>query len=96
MLADPEYGHPAGPASDDYRTVLAVPMLRQDRILGVFTIQGTKDIDWEEGVAWLYFKVENDLKTEGSEAPFGLPEATIKLDTDPLRFHNVGCNRLSD
>ncbi len=32
-----------------------------------------KDVDWDGGVAMLYFKVENDLKTEGSQAPFGLP-----------------------
>ena len=32
-----------------------------------------KDLDYGKGVAWLYFKVENDLKTEGSQAPFGLP-----------------------
>jgi integrase len=32
-----------------------------------------KDIDFENGVAFLYFKIENDLKTEGSQAPFGLP-----------------------
>src|SRR5262249_40207265 len=37
------------------------------------------DIDWENGVAWLYFKVENDLKTEGSQAPFGLPDRLITV-----------------
>jgi integrase len=38
-----------------------------------------KDIDWDQGVAWLYFKVENDLKTEGSQAPFGLPEKLLAV-----------------
>jgi integrase len=38
-----------------------------------------KDIDWEKGVAWLYFKVENDLKTEGSQAPFGLPDRLVTI-----------------
>jgi integrase len=38
-----------------------------------------KDIDWERGIAWLYFKVENDLKTEGSEAPFGLPDRLLNV-----------------
>lgn len=38
-----------------------------------------KDIDWGNGVAWLYFKIENDLKTEGSQAPFGLPEKLLEL-----------------
>lgn len=37
------------------------------------------DIDWERGIAWLYFKVENDLKTEGSQAPFGLPEKLLAV-----------------
>jgi len=37
------------------------------------------DIDFEQGVAWLYFKVENDLKTEGSEAPFGLPDKLLAV-----------------
>jgi len=32
-----------------------------------------EDIDWDNGVAFLFFKVEHDLKTEGSQAPFGLP-----------------------
>ena len=38
-----------------------------------------KDIDWEKGVAWLFFKVENDLKTEGSQAPFGLPDKLLEV-----------------
>lgn len=38
-----------------------------------------KDIDWEKGVAFLYFKVESDLKTEGSQAPFGLPDHLIEV-----------------
>src|SRR5262249_33152622 len=37
------------------------------------------EIDWEKGVAWLHFKVENDLKTEGSAAPFGLPDALLAV-----------------
>jgi integrase len=41
-----------------------------------------KDIDFEKGVAWLYFKVENDLKTEGSQAPFGLPPRLIEVLRD--------------
>ena len=28
-------------------------------------------------MAWLYFKIEHDLKTVGSEAPFGLPDALV-------------------
>jgi integrase len=38
-----------------------------------------QDIDFEQGVAWLYFKVENDLKTEGSQAPFGLPDPLLAV-----------------
>ena len=41
-----------------------------------------KDIDFDRGVAWLYFKVENDLKTEGSQAPFGLPAKLVKVLRD--------------
>jgi integrase len=37
------------------------------------------DIDFEHGIAWLYFKVENDLKTEGSQAPFGLPDKLLAV-----------------
>jgi len=38
-----------------------------------------KDLDLERGIAWLYFEVENDLETEGSEAPFGLPDALVAV-----------------
>lgn len=38
-----------------------------------------KEIDWDKGIAWLYFKVEHDLKTEGSQAPFGLPDKLIAV-----------------
>jgi integrase len=38
-----------------------------------------QDIDWDNGIAWLYFKVDNDLKTEGSQAPFGLPEKLMAV-----------------
>jgi integrase len=38
-----------------------------------------QDIDFERGIAWLYFKVENDLKTEGSQAPFGLPDKLLAV-----------------
>jgi len=41
-----------------------------------------KDIDLERGIAWLYFKVENDLKTEGSQAPFGLPDRLVAVLRD--------------
>src|SRR5690242_8890557 len=41
-----------------------------------------KDIDFDNGVAWLYFKTENDLKTEGSQAPFGLPERLLTVLRD--------------
>jgi integrase len=37
-----------------------------------------KDVDFERRVAWLYFKVENDLKTEGNQAPFGLPARLVE------------------
>ena len=37
------------------------------------------DIDLDEGIAWLFFKVENALKTEGSEAPFGLPDCLVAV-----------------
>lgn len=37
------------------------------------------DVDWQRGVAWLFFKVENDLKTEGSQAPFGLPARLVEV-----------------
>jgi integrase len=49
-----------------------------------------KDIDFERGVAWLYFKVENDLKTEGSQGPFGLPDRLLAVlrawKDDPARI----------
>lgn len=38
-----------------------------------------QDIDFENGIAWLFFKVEADLKTEGSQAPFGLPERLLTV-----------------
>lgn len=38
-----------------------------------------KDIDFDKGVAWLFFKIENDLKTEGSQAPFGLPDRLVAI-----------------
>jgi integrase len=41
-----------------------------------------EDVDLERGVAWLYFKVENDLKTEGSQAPFGLPPRLVEVLRD--------------
>jgi integrase len=41
-----------------------------------------KDIDWQNGVAFLYFKIENDLKTEGSQAPFGLPPKLVEALRD--------------
>jgi integrase len=41
-----------------------------------------KDTNFARGVAWLYFKVENDLKTEGSQAPFGLPDRLIEVLKD--------------
>jgi integrase len=37
------------------------------------------DIAWEEGIAWLNFKIENDLKTPGSAAPFGLPDKLVAV-----------------
>ncbi len=36
------------------------------------------EIDWEAGIAWLNFKIEHDLKTEGAEAPIGLPDVLIE------------------
>jgi integrase len=41
-----------------------------------------KDVDFGAGIAWLYFKVEHDLKTEGSEAPFGLPDRLVEVLKD--------------
>ena len=41
-----------------------------------------QDINFDNGVAWLFFKVENDLKTEGSQAPFGLPTRLIAVLRD--------------
>lgn len=38
-----------------------------------------KDIEWDQSVAWLYFKIENDLKTDGSQAPFGLPDKLLEV-----------------
>jgi integrase len=35
------------------------------------------EIEWEGGIAWLNFKIEHDLKTEGAEAPLGLPDVLI-------------------
>lgn len=39
-------------------------------------------MDWENGVAFLYFKIESDLNTEGSQAPFGLPDRLIAVMRD--------------
>ncbi|MBY0231773.1 MAG: site-specific integrase [Gemmataceae bacterium] len=41
-----------------------------------------KDIDLARGVAKLYFKAESDLKTEDSQAPFGLPPRLIEVLRD--------------
>jgi integrase len=38
-----------------------------------------KDVVFDRGIAYLYFKIENDLKTEGSQAPFGLPARLIDV-----------------
>ena len=38
-----------------------------------------KDVAFDKGIAFLYFKIENDLKTEGSQAPFGLPSRLIDV-----------------
>ncbi|MFO0881564.1 MAG: site-specific integrase [Gemmataceae bacterium] len=38
-----------------------------------------QDVDFARGVAWLCYKVENDLKTAGSEAPFGLPDRLLDV-----------------
>ena len=37
---------------------------------------------WTRGVAFLYFKIESDLKTEGSQAPFGLPDRLVEVLRD--------------
>lgn len=37
------------------------------------------EIDFEQGVAWLNFKIENHLKTEGSEAPVGLADPLLAV-----------------
>jgi integrase len=37
------------------------------------------DIEWNAGVAWLHHKIENELKTEDSAAPFGLPDKLITI-----------------
>ena len=37
------------------------------------------EIDFQQGVAWLNAKIENQLKTEGSEAPVGLSDELIKV-----------------
>jgi integrase len=46
------------------------------RVREVLHLEWT-EIDWGAGVAWLHFKIENDLKTDGSAAPFGLPNALM-------------------
>ncbi|MGL4553729.1 MAG: hypothetical protein ACRC33_21410, partial [Gemmataceae bacterium] len=38
-----------------------------------------KDVDFDRGIAFLYFKIESDLKTEGSRAPFGLPARLVEV-----------------
>ena len=38
-----------------------------------------KDINWDKGVAWLNFKIENDLKTDSSAVPFGLPDRLLDV-----------------
>ena len=41
-----------------------------------------KDGDWDASVAFLFFKIESDLKTEGSQAPFDLPDRLIGVLKD--------------
>jgi integrase len=48
------------------------------RVREVLYLEWT-EIDWKEGVPWLHFKIENDLKTEDSAAPFGLPDALLTV-----------------
>src|SRR5262249_57406445 len=38
VFDDPEYEHPARQVAEGYRTLLAIPMLRGDELLGVFSI----------------------------------------------------------
>jgi integrase len=38
-----------------------------------------REVDFDRGVAFLCWKVEHGLKTEGSEAPLGLPDALIAV-----------------
>jgi integrase len=40
------------------------------------------DIDFDRGVAWLAHKRENQLKTERSAAPFGLPDKLLEVLRD--------------
>jgi integrase len=48
------------------------------------------EIEWDKGIAWLYFKVENDLKTDGSQAPFGLPERLLAVLREPAGCSSKG------
>ena len=41
-----------------------------------------KEIDFAEGVAWLNAKIDNQLKTQGSEAPVGLSDGLIPVLSD--------------
>jgi integrase len=40
------------------------------------------EVDFNLGIAWLNWKVEHDLKTEGAEAPVGLPDALMTVLKD--------------
>jgi integrase len=35
------------------------------------------EVDFAQGIAWVNYKIEHGLKTEGSEAPVGLPDALL-------------------
>jgi integrase len=37
-----------------------------------------KEVDFERGVAFLFWKIEHGLKTPGSEAPVGLPDRLVE------------------
>ena len=41
-----------------------------------------EEIDFAEGVAWLNAKIDNQLKTQGSEAPVGLSDGLIPVLSD--------------
>lgn len=49
-----------------------------------------KEIDFDLGVAFLNWKIEHELKTRGSEAPVGLPDALLEVLREWRQYRTCG------